>query len=143
RQLLELLVAGAFIDEHAEAPVAIGHHLGGFRDRGDLDAADVRALDLAFLDVEHEGDTAVVVGRAPVERHVARTKEVARARLDITAFQAPRHSRLLSGWCGTRFSLLGRRRVNTPSPGSRREKLSAERSSKAAPGLTSDCGSRR
>jgi hypothetical protein len=58
-----LLVGGGGIDERAEAPVAIGHHFRGVRDRGDHEAADIGAVDVATLDVEDERDaTAVEVG---------------------------------------------------------------------------------
>ena len=71
----------------------------------DLEATDVGALDLTLLDVEDEGDAAVVVGRAVVERHVARTHQVARARLDVAALQAPRHFRTpFLGGANDRFS---------------------------------------
>jgi len=46
-------------------------------DGGDLEAADVSALDLAFADVEDERDPAVVVGGAVVEREVAGAHELA------------------------------------------------------------------
>src|SRR5207342_1757196 len=51
RELLHLFVRRALVDEHAEAPVAVGHDLRRIRDRGDLETAHVRALDLALADV--------------------------------------------------------------------------------------------
>src|SRR4051812_5722216 len=90
-ELRQLLVARLLLDEQSKLPVALGHDLGGVSDRGDLDAADVRSLDLALLDVEDEGDAAVVVRGAVVERHVARAHQVARARFEVAPLQAPRH----------------------------------------------------
>ena len=46
-ELLRLLVGRAGVDEHAEPPVAVGHHLRRVGDRGDREAADVRALDVS------------------------------------------------------------------------------------------------
>ena len=71
-ELVRLLVRGPFVDEHAEAPVALGHDLGGIRDRGELQAADIRAVDLPCANVEDECDATEVVRRAVVEREVAR-----------------------------------------------------------------------
>src|SRR5712691_728101 len=64
QELLGLFIRGFVIDEHAESPVALGHHLRRVGDRRDLEAAYVRALHLAFGDVEDESDTAAVVGGA-------------------------------------------------------------------------------
>src|SRR3954452_4763142 len=99
-ELLHLIVIRALVDEQAETPVALGHELGGIGDRGDAQAGDVRALDLALLDVEDERDAAVVIGRTVVHRHVARAHEVARARLKVAPPHAPGHSGLLC-WGGS------------------------------------------
>ena len=45
-ELVELLVRRLFVDEHAEAPVPVGHDLRRVRDGSDLEPADVGALDL-------------------------------------------------------------------------------------------------
>src|SRR5207253_2335701 len=84
-ELLRLLVGSGRVDEHADAPVAVGHHLWRLRDRGDLETADVDALDLAVLHVEDEDDAAVVVRRPERERRGAGADDVARARLEIGA----------------------------------------------------------
>ena len=108
-EFVGLLVRRAFIDEDAELPVPLGHDLRRLRDRGDLETADVRTLDLAVADVEDESDATVVVGRAVVERRVAGADQVARAGLHIAAFEVPGHEVLLRGMNGTRFSGLTRR----------------------------------
>ena len=77
RELLHLLVGRALVHEHAETPVALGHDLRRVSDGGDLEAAHVRALDLALADVEDERYAAVVVRRTVVEREVARAHEIA------------------------------------------------------------------
>src|SRR5581483_10189077 len=94
RQLLGLLVRRSRVDEHADAPVAVRHHLRRIGDRRHLQAGDVGAVDLALADVEDEHDAAVVVRGAVGKRRVARADEVARARLDVAAFQVPGHVRL-------------------------------------------------
>src|SRR6059058_4817054 len=55
-----------------------------------LSLLDVRALDLALANVKDERDAAVVVRRAVVEGRVARTDQVARARLDAASFEGSR-----------------------------------------------------
>src|SRR5207244_9438572 len=93
-ELLGLLVRRLVVDEHPEAPVTLRHHLRAVCDHGELDAADIRALNLAFADVEDERYPAVVVGRAVVERQVARAHELARARLEVAPLDAPGHTDL-------------------------------------------------
>src|ERR671918_1032162 len=85
RQLLHLLIGCALVDEHAEAPVALGHDLRRVGDRRHLEPAHVRPLDLAVRNVEDECDAAVVVCCAVVEGHVARAHELAGARLDVAS----------------------------------------------------------
>jgi hypothetical protein len=77
------------VDEDAHPPVPLGHHLGGVGDHRDLQPGDVGALDLTLSNVEHEGDTTEVVRRTVIEREVARTHQLAAARLDVAAVQAP------------------------------------------------------
>jgi hypothetical protein len=101
--LLHLLVRRGLVDEHAEPPVALGHDLGRVGDHGELDAADIGAFHLAFLDVEDESHPAVVVGRAVVERHVAGAHQLAGAGLEIAPLDAPRHANLLVGAAKSRF----------------------------------------
>src|SRR5215207_2467657 len=60
-ELVHLVVRRGGVDEHAEAPVPLAHDLRRVGDRGDLEAADVRALYLPLSDVEHERHTATVV----------------------------------------------------------------------------------
>src|SRR5262245_27920006 len=93
-ELLRLLVGGPVVDEDADAPVALGHDLGRVGDEGELAAADIRSVDVTVADVEDEHDAAVVVRRSVVEREVARAHELARARLEVAAFQAPGHADL-------------------------------------------------
>ena len=105
RELLHLLVCRALVDEHAETPVALGHDLRRVRDRGDLETAHVRALDLALADVEDERDATVVVRRAVVEREVARAHEIAGTRLHVAALEIPGHTDLLHPPTGRRDCL--------------------------------------
>src|SRR3954447_18767786 len=91
-ELVRLLLARVGVDERTELPVPVGHDLRRVGDRHELQAADVRPLDLALLDVEAEGDAAVVIRRAVVEAEVARAHQLARACLHVTAAQIPRHA---------------------------------------------------
>src|SRR5262249_14980397 len=79
------------VDVDPETPVALRHHLRGVGDDRHPSAGDVRAVDLAFTDVEDEGDTAVVVGGPVVERQVARAHERARTGLEVASGHGPRH----------------------------------------------------
>src|SRR3954447_20084982 len=90
-QLLHLLVRSLLVDEQPELPVPLGHDLRRVRDGGHGEAADVGALDLSLADVEDQRHAAEVVGRAVIERQVARAHELARARLGVAALQVPRH----------------------------------------------------
>src|SRR4051794_30200932 len=90
-ELLELLVVRAIVDEHAEPPVALGHHFRRVRDQRSPQSADVGAVDRPGPDVEHQRDPAEVVGGAVVERQVARAHQLARARLDVASGQVPCH----------------------------------------------------
>src|SRR4051794_4235764 len=94
RQLVGLLVRGALVDEHAEPPVPVRHHLRRVGDCGHAQAADVGAVDLPLLDVEHQRDAAVVVRGPVVERQVAGAHQLARARLDVVAAEVPGHDSL-------------------------------------------------
>ena len=53
--------------------------------------ADIGAFDLTLADVEDEHHPAEVVRGAVVERQVARTQQIARARLDVAALEIPSH----------------------------------------------------
>src|SRR5262249_20250258 len=90
-ELVHLLVVRVLVHEHADLPVAFGHDLRRVRDRGHLEPGDVRALDLALADAEHERDAAIVVRRAVVESEVARAHQLARARLGVASLQVPGH----------------------------------------------------
>src|SRR5207244_1760131 len=90
-ELLGLLVGGRLVDDDAEAPVALAHHLRRIDDGGHRQAAHVRALHLAALDVEDQGDVAAVLGGAERQRRGARTDNVARAGLEIRAVEVPGH----------------------------------------------------
>jgi len=92
RELLHLLVRGAFVDEHAETPVPLGHDLGGVCDHGERTSVHLRPLDLALADVEDQRHAAVVVRRPVVEREVARAHELAGARFEVGPLDAPRHA---------------------------------------------------
>ena len=48
-ELVHLVVRRALVDEHAELPVPVGHHLGRVGDRGDVQAGHVGPLDLTDL----------------------------------------------------------------------------------------------
>src|SRR6185437_29241 len=90
-ELRRLLVRGLRVDEDAEAPVSVGHHLGRIRDRSHLETAHVGALDLAVDDVEDQRHaTAVVVGTER-ERCRARAHDLARAGLEIRSLETPGH----------------------------------------------------
>src|SRR6266550_2748787 len=91
-ELVRLLLARVGVDERTELPVPLGHDLRRVGDRHELQAADVGPLDLAALDIEAEGDAAVVIRRPVVEGEVARAHEVARARLHVATTQIPRHA---------------------------------------------------
>src|SRR5439155_6111783 len=90
-ELVRLLLGGRLVDDDAEAPVAIAHHLGGVGDRGYGEPAHVDSLHLAALDVEHERGVASVFRRAERERRGARTHDVAGASLEIRAIKLPGH----------------------------------------------------
>src|SRR3989440_2589486 len=66
-QLVELFVGRSLIDEHAEPPVPLGHDLRCVCNGGNLETADVGALDLSLTDVEDESHATEVVGGAVVE----------------------------------------------------------------------------
>src|SRR5204863_6813435 len=85
-------VVRRLVDVHPEVPVPVGHHLRRVDDRHDFQPGDVRAVDLALADVESESRATVVVGRAVVEGRVAGADQIARARLDVAALQAPGHA---------------------------------------------------
>src|SRR5206468_2359399 len=91
RELLNLFVRRSLVDEHAKAPVALGHDLRRVRDRGNLEATHVRALDRTLGDIEDESDAAVVIRRTVVERQIARAHELAGARLEVAALEIPGH----------------------------------------------------
>src|SRR5919202_270933 len=80
--------------EHAEAPVALRHHLRCVGDRSDLQAADVGPIDLTLADVEDERHAAEVIGSAVVQGQVAGTHELARAGLDVAPLETPSHRSL-------------------------------------------------
>ena len=84
-ELVELRVGRLLVDEHADPPVAFGHHLRGVGDERDLAPGDVGAVDRSLADVEDKGDAAEVVGRPMVEGHVAGAHELAGAGLPIAA----------------------------------------------------------
>src|SRR5205807_10482603 len=90
-ELVELLVCRLCVDKDAELPIALCHHLWRVRDRGDLQACDIGAVDLTVADVENERDSTEVVGGAVVDRKVARAHELAGTRLDVTPSQIPGH----------------------------------------------------
>src|SRR5207253_6600486 len=92
-QLLGLLVARSSVDEHAESPVSLAHHFWRVCDRRDLEAADVRSVDLAGDDVEDERYPTAVVVSTERERRGARAHHLARARFEIGTAQLPRHCR--------------------------------------------------
>src|SRR5262249_61076352 len=94
RQLVRLLVGRASVDEHADAPVPLGHDLRRIRDGGDRETVDIRPLYLPFANVENEGDATEVICRAMVERKVARAHQLTRARLDVASLQFPGHTYL-------------------------------------------------
>src|SRR6185503_7468910 len=100
-ELVHLLITGICVDVGAELPVPLRHHLGRVEDRDELQAADIGSLDLALLDVEGERGAAVVIGRAVVEREVARAHQIAGARLDVATADIPGHCASPSlAWCG-------------------------------------------
>ena len=80
-------------------------------------------LQRTLADVEHQSDAAVVVRRAVVEREVARTHELARARLEVGPGDAPGHDVLPSrrgpevdcSWHGPRCQPGARRQSWTRS----------------------------
>src|SRR5438552_12016778 len=112
-ELLGLLVGGRLVDDDAEAPVALAHHLRRVADGGHRQAAHVRALHLAALDVEDQGDVAAVLGGAERQRRGARTDNVARAGLEIRAVEVPGHLGLLGKESDhARLYSTGLRRVN-------------------------------
>src|SRR5438874_4590459 len=128
-ELVRLLLARVGVNERTELPVPLGHHLGRVGDRHELQAADVGPLDLASLDVEAEGDAAVVIGRAMVEGEVARAHQLARARLHVTTAQIPRHAGLPPR-VGCDPAILPARRSESQLVGSRRDGCSDTRTAR-------------
>src|SRR3954447_15659473 len=90
-ELVGLLLRRSVVDEHAHPPVALGHDLRSVGDQSDPGPTDVRALDIAFADVEDERDAAEVVGRPVIERQVAWAHQLTRAGLGVAAGQVPSH----------------------------------------------------
>src|SRR5439155_24483389 len=118
RELVGLLVGSRRVDERADAPVPVRHHLGGVGDGGNREPADVRALDLAVLDREHERHLAAVVVGAERQRCGARADDFARARLEIGPTQLPGHVAILYPGAGpSQTRLRATASISTSSPG--------------------------
>ena len=91
-QLPSLLVGSLGVDEQAEAPVALRHHLRRVRDNCHDKPADVGSLHIALGHVEDEGDAAPVVIGAVREGKITRAHKLARARLEVGPLHIPRHA---------------------------------------------------
>src|SRR5947209_3086845 len=85
-ELLRLLVGGGRVDEQAETPVSLAHHLWRVGHGGDGEPADADSVDLAVLYVEDEHDPAAIERRAQREGRCAGADDIARAALEIRAF---------------------------------------------------------
>src|SRR3954471_2696328 len=127
-ELVRLLLARVGVDERTELPVPVGHHLRRVCDRHELQTANVGPLDLALLDVEAEGDAAVVIRRSVVEAEVARAHQVARARLHVTTADIPRHGG--SPWVGWNRAILSGRWIESQLVGSQRDGCSDARAAR-------------
>src|SRR3954447_20525942 len=90
-QLVELLLRCVLVDEHADTPVTVRHHLRSVGDEHDLPPGDVDSVHRTLMKAEGKGHPAEVVGRPMVKGHVAGAHELTRAGLAVTAGQAPRH----------------------------------------------------